>query len=238
MKIDDIKSYYNEVYYAKGSDHRSRNISDYKNYLGKLGVTKGRMLLDISCGRGELLQAAECEGLITYGIDISEKAIEIARGCLRKTKLYIGNAEELPFENNYFDYITNLGSLEHYLDTNVALREMWRVLKNDGSACIIVPNSYYLFNIIRVFKNGGGIGTGQIIEKTATKKEWIRCIEKSGLRVVMEYQDKEPLDVSWRNVFSDVWPKHVINRMMEKILQRIMPINLGYQFVFICKKYG
>jgi len=50
--------------------------------LDYLGAQKGRKLLDVGCGTGFLLLAAFKRGLKTYGIDISEEAIKIAKKCI------------------------------------------------------------------------------------------------------------------------------------------------------------
>ncbi|GAI44636.1 unnamed protein product, partial [marine sediment metagenome] len=215
----------------------SRNYKSYRTFLKYLKVVKGKRLLDVSCGTGKLLRVAEEHGLITFGIDLSEKAIEKAKEFANNSKIDVGNAEDLPYPDRYFDYITNLGSLEHYLNPDSALSEMLRVLKDDGKLCIMVPNSYYLFDIIHVLKYGCRKSkTGQIQEKLAPKGEWIEIIKNKNFEVLEIYRDREPIDISWRKVFSNMNLKHIFDKIMEKLLQNYMPLNLGYQFIFICKK--
>ena len=38
------------------------------------------------------------------------------------------------------------------------------------------------------------------------------------------------------NVFCDFHPALIVNRFIQKVLQVAMPLNLGYQFIFVCKK--
>ena len=50
----------------------------------------------------------------------------------------------MPFKRKTFDYISCIGSLEHFLDLNKGLQEIKRVLKDEGSACIVVPNENFI----------------------------------------------------------------------------------------------
>ena len=49
----------------------------------------------------------------------------------------IGDVENMPFENNYFDYITCAHSFHHYPHKKKAIHEMFRVLNNKGNVMII-----------------------------------------------------------------------------------------------------
>ena len=128
-------------------------------------------LLDVACGNGNFLALAE-QSYHTYGVDISKEAIMQARRRATRTNLSVGTAERIRFPNKFFDIVTCLGSLEHFVDMNASLREMKRVLKPAGLAIIHVPNSRYLVHRLL------GIEThGQIIERFATKSEWTALLE-------------------------------------------------------------
>lgn len=101
---------------------------------------------------------------------------------------------------------------------------------------IIVPNLFYLLDIIGVLKTGcSRSGTFQPQEKLAVLGEWRGLLEAHGFTVLQIYRDKEPIDTSWRRVFCDVHPMRIFNRFIEKVLQAAMPLNLGYQFIFVCQ---
>lgn len=51
---------------------------------------------------------------------------------------YVMNAEDLKFENNFFDRICG-NSILHHLDLNASLKELTRVLKKEGNAIFIEP---------------------------------------------------------------------------------------------------
>lgn len=47
---------------------------------------------------------------------------------------------------------------------------------------------------------------------------------------------KEPSNTSWCIMFRDLQPKRIVNSLIEKALQAVMPLNLGYQSIFVCRK--
>ena len=59
------------------------------------------------------------------------------------------NMEEIPYEDNYFDLIYNSHVLEHVPDDLKAMRELYRVLKDDGTCLVAVP----LFDIPETLQN-------------------------------------------------------------------------------------
>ena len=99
-------------------------------------------ILDIGCGTGEFaikLKQANRNAEI-YGLDISQEMINQARkktGMSGGVDFKVGDVEHLPYENGHFDYITCAHSFHHYPNKRKAIREMYRVLKDNGKAMII-----------------------------------------------------------------------------------------------------
>lgn len=108
-----------------------------------LGSFKNKKVLDIGCGTGGFLKAAEMKGARAVGIEPDEKAIEICR--LKKCLVYKSYAEKLPFKDNQFDIIYCLTVLEHVQSVEKSILEMKRVLKTNGKIYIKCPNylSFY-----------------------------------------------------------------------------------------------
>jgi ubiquinone/menaquinone biosynthesis C-methylase UbiE len=48
-----------------------------------------------------------------------------------------GFAEDLPFEDNFFDLVIISNTLDHVKDMKKAVNEIWRVLKKDGYVLFI-----------------------------------------------------------------------------------------------------
>jgi len=91
---NDIEAYY-----------RIKNLQDF---LSMVGLKIQGKVLDIACGIGALTNSInELDGVEeTYGIDISEDAILVARERYPKCKFHCQSADNLDnFEDEYFDII-------------------------------------------------------------------------------------------------------------------------------------
>lgn len=103
-------------------------------------LNSNERILDIGCGYGDLLKFFRISGhqgeLI--GIDISPGMIKDAQLDNKDTTFNIGNGEELNFINNSFDIVICKHALYHFQDIDKVLKEIYRVLKNDGFFIIAI----------------------------------------------------------------------------------------------------
>ncbi|MEM7113690.1 MAG: class I SAM-dependent methyltransferase, partial [Chloroflexota bacterium] len=117
----------------------SQTDSFYLWLMELLSLQAGERYLDISCGRAQLPRLAREIGVNAYGLDLSYAAL---RSGFYPSGLMTGNAQDLPYADESFDVVSNIGSLEHYLDMETAVSEMTRVLKKNGRAVVLLPNSF------------------------------------------------------------------------------------------------
>ena len=110
--------------------------------LGHRGI-----LLDVGCGRGELLWAAREAGWQYKGIDPSAVYLDSARRSFG-IEAQVGTIEEAHFPDNYFDAITMGGIIEHLYEPYRTLQEVWRVLKPGGYFYFDAPNEDALYTRI------------------------------------------------------------------------------------------
>lgn len=109
----------------------------------RMAVEKGATALDVCCGTADwtiaLAKAAGPEGRVT-GLDFSEKMLEAGKPKVAQFStidLMHGNAMDLPFEDNTFDYVTIGFGLRNVPNYDTVLKEMYRVVKPGGMvACI------------------------------------------------------------------------------------------------------
>ncbi len=96
-------------------------------------------ILDIGCGKGFLLYdfLKVIPNAKIYGIDISRYAIANSKQEIR-SKLQVGNATHLPWEDNTFDLVISITTLHnlHNYDLSKALVEMERVGKQNKYLCV------------------------------------------------------------------------------------------------------
>jgi ubiquinone/menaquinone biosynthesis C-methylase UbiE len=111
--------------------------------IRRIPLHAGINFLDIGCGTGwavrHVARLMQNKGNY-YGIDISQNmiddALENSNG-LENIHFLKANAEQLPFEKDYFDYIICTNSFHHYQHPLKALGEIRRVLRPKGSIYIL-----------------------------------------------------------------------------------------------------
>lgn len=99
-------------------------------------------VLDIGCGTGEFILKLKSyrRDINIFGVDISSEMINIAKKKStfdRDVDFQIGDVEDMPYDDDYFDYVTCAHSFHHYPNKDKAVNEMHRVLKNNGKVMII-----------------------------------------------------------------------------------------------------
>jgi protein-L-isoaspartate(D-aspartate) O-methyltransferase len=96
-------------------------------------------ILDIGCGKGFLLYdfLKVIPDAEIYGLDISSYALENCKEEI-KDNLRLGNATELPWEDNTFDLVYSINTFHnlHNFDLDRAIREMERVGRNSKYICV------------------------------------------------------------------------------------------------------
>lgn len=115
--------------YAKGRPFFYRNTVRHISKFIKIDH-KLENALDVACGTGMSASALLDIAENIFGIDTSDEMLKIA---LKPNAIkYIrASAEDLPFENNYFDLIT-ISSGVHWFDIDEFLSEAKRVLKSNA----------------------------------------------------------------------------------------------------------
>ena len=107
--------------------------------------TQKNKILDIGCGNGYFINeikkiTLECDLEQNYfGIDISEVAIEKAKNHYPGITFEQMDATALTFPNNFFDIIFSYGVMEHVKNPFEALKNVHRILKDDGFFLMMIP---------------------------------------------------------------------------------------------------
>lgn len=214
----------------------SQRASFYLWLVDLFAIQPGDVYLDISCGRVHLPKLARARGAIAHGLDLSHAALKLGRERTGVTNVVTANSQELPYADNSFDVISNIGSLEHYVDMHAAIREMTRVLKPGGRAYVLVPNTFSLTtNIWIAMRQGYTSIDKQPIQRYAARLEWQALIEESGLIVekTIKYEREWP-----RTQADLVYYLTHLKDLARVLFQPFVPLNLAFCFVFIARKPG
>jgi ubiquinone/menaquinone biosynthesis C-methylase UbiE len=121
--------------------------------LSRLGDVRGKYLLDLGCGAGESSVYFALKGARCVATDWSPSMVSAAGRLAQMHQVEIEtrmlNASDIDFPDNTFD-IVYAANLLHHVETDLALREIHRVLKPGGVACMWDPLKYNpLINLYR-----------------------------------------------------------------------------------------
>lgn len=131
--------------------HRGEFANSYYSYHYRRFTTHIYSLLDladnqkvliIGCGFGfdEKNIKMLFPNTSIWSIDISEEMIKRAKNSKSPSSFSLAMAEKLPFPDNCFDRILAREVIEHVISPNLMLKNMERVLKNNGIAVVTTEN--------------------------------------------------------------------------------------------------
>ena len=102
-----------------------------------------RHVLDIGCGAGNMFHHLDRYGPVV-GVDNNPRPLVVARE--RGYDVREGVAEDLPVEDESFDLIALLDTVEHCDDDMAVLRECYRVCSPGGHLVVTVPAFMWLWS--------------------------------------------------------------------------------------------
>jgi len=217
------------------------------NIIKKYINLHNKYLLDIGCGNGA--QTLEFLNYVSkcVAIDIEIKRLETFRYKLLKEniencEIKQMDASSLQFPDKTFDVITCIETLEHVLNQKKSLSKMDRVLKNNGSLILSIPNKWWIFethganlpllpwNRVPFFSwLPKKIHDRYAYARIYTRKEIADLVEKAGFRNIKIEFMMPPLD-------------NLRNKFLQKILRRIIfpleksPLRIFGVSIFIFAK--
>lgn len=144
LKLYKDEAYYNSNVSGQGYDEyleisenwektftrRLKQIAPYKS--------SGRAL-DIGCGPGYFLSAAQKMGFDVYGLDPSDYIVEMAKKAWGE-RVQLGLIESANYEPESFDLIVAFDTFEHIYDPNKFLQAIHSFLKPGGVLAITTPD--------------------------------------------------------------------------------------------------
>lgn len=219
-----VREWFDGVYETRGLGYL-RPPEAYPIFLQLLGTSPGQRLLDVACGPGLLLRAARERSLRATGVDLSSVAVAMVPRVAPGAVALEANAQELPFEDDSFDHVTCIGSLERFLDRRAALREIRRVAAPGARACLMVRNARTLG--WKVLTQGLGRVNHQGHQDAATLEEWTALFAECGFAVRAVYPDQ------W---FWQKWRNRFVPRRAgepEPVVRRRVPLAFANEFIFI-----
>jgi len=146
---DVLKNIYNSTYFCGASDDNMRDhvatlktatAETYLDFMEKHSESCCGQLLEVGCGDGYLLKAAERRGFEVTGVEYSEHAAKRAGQGLLRGRVIIGEIEQAPIAEETFDACVLADVIEHVRDPRAFLESIWKKLKPGGRILIATPS--------------------------------------------------------------------------------------------------
>lgn len=135
---EEFSSYWWRDYY--------KNLTNYVNNLVNLNDYKNVLEAGSGSGKATILLKGNIQKTL---LDISSNALKYAKKLVNlfnaeNVKCVNGNIFSMPFQDKAFNFVWNIGVIEHYGKNNIELimKEMIRVCSNSGMVVVGIPNFY------------------------------------------------------------------------------------------------
>jgi len=146
--LEKTKENYNLI--AKEFSATRKEIWEELEFLFK-DLKEGEKILDLGCGNGRWYRVFKEKKVDYFGVDNSEKLIEIAKENFPEAKFFVGDALNLPFPENFFDKVYSIALLHHIPSEEFrikVLNEAKRVLKRGG---ILILTCWKIHRLREIF---------------------------------------------------------------------------------------
>ena len=137
---NNLFSQKNYIDFIYSTNYRPK--SDYPlklaNHLLKRFYIKKGSLVDLGCGRGDMLKAFSQIGLDVQGVDLSPSSLELNKPI--PVKLSDLSKDELPYKSESFDYVFSKSVIEHIEEPSLLIKESFRILRPKGKCIFLTPS--------------------------------------------------------------------------------------------------
>jgi len=133
VNYNEISKFYDDV--------REGDLALIQRLIQALPSHPDLRILDIGCGTGnhtDLLQ--KLTQAQVYGVEPSAGMLEKARRKNNHITFKIGQADHIPFNDDFFDFVYMTDVIHHIPDMKAMFSEIWRVLKSEGKGCIVTQS--------------------------------------------------------------------------------------------------
>jgi SAM-dependent methyltransferase len=225
----------------------------FQRVLTLAGDLKGLKILDVGCGRGELLAeiAGRCADCGLYGVDVSIPRLRnVPPPIAAKVRLVTADLQKpLPFHDAVFDRVFCTETLEHLRVPERCLREIVRVLRPDGRLILTLPNAtgFAPFHRLGFLIPGRWLrakllpyehpyNTDQPIDTCFVYREIMDLVRRGGLEIeaVCGYRYFRYLQMLpvVRDLYRRIYP------MVEWLMPKVGGVGFAYNLLLRCRRAG
>ena len=204
-----------------------KSMKKYLIYLRHLAVytyaqplTANRIVLDLGCGTGYGTQLLAESAAFVGGLDRSLELTWQISSPYDRARFLWADAVYLPFADGTFDLVTSFQVIEHILDTDRYLEEIWRVLADRGILVISTPNKCLRLLPFQPPRNPFHIREYSPKELYTLLSVHFRIVSLQGLHctpairaIELERLKQNPLNVYARLILKAILPRSLIARL-------------------------
>ncbi len=215
------------------------------------GDLTGLKVLDVGCGKGELLREIRTRyaNVELHGVDFSTARLREASHLIgpQVALLEADIQEALPFPEAFFDQIMCTETLEHLKEPTRCLQEIRRILKGDGRVILTLPNAtgFAPFHHLSSFVPGRWLrrkllpyehpcNTDQPIDTCFVYREILELVRAGGFKIeaidgyrYFRYLQMLPLI---RDLYRRAYPA------VERVMPRVGAVRFAYNLLLRCRK--
>jgi ubiquinone/menaquinone biosynthesis C-methylase UbiE len=132
---------------GRGEEMENHHISITQQTLALMKLKPGERVLDLGCGAGwasrllaQLVGGGDRSGQVV-GLDVSDEMIRRARATSQQYDnilFVVGSAQQIPWQEDFFDKVLSVESFYYYGDQGSALDEVRRVMAPGGELYILI----------------------------------------------------------------------------------------------------
>lgn len=129
------KDLYSKAWFEEVENYRY-SAEPFIHSIAQFTKHSGKSVLEVGVGAGTDHSNWAKAGTDLFGVDLTEKGIEITKKRINlfdlESNLQRVDAESLPFEDSSFDVVYSWGVIHHSENTEKIIKEIYRVLKPGG----------------------------------------------------------------------------------------------------------
>jgi len=135
--------------FFKEHDELIDKLTPYHESIYEYKKAEGKCILEVGCGMGSHAARFAQYAKKFYAIDLTPKGTKLTKLRFQIFKLFgeiiQADAENLPFKDNYFDFVYSNGVIHHTPNTSKAIEEIYRVLKPGGKIIVMIYHKNSIF---------------------------------------------------------------------------------------------
>ena len=153
-------------------------VIDYAKHHAGFTANENNKIIDVGCGMGLMLEELSHYGKI-FGMDFEPEAVEFCKNSLGGGNVFdvrVGSIPyDVPFQENFFDYVFALDVIEHVENDIEALIVLKKLLRPNGKLILTVPALMSMWSYNDELNHHF---------RRYEEKELLEKVEKSGLKII------------------------------------------------------